>query len=279
MMYDKTNGYVIAILSNGKVLRESNGSVHLPFNSEYSIRLKNNKSGLKAQVEVSVDGTSIIGDERLVLNPHQSLDLERMILDGDNCSGRKLKFVPLDDDDVQDPTSSENGIVEVKFFEELNWPKIYIAEDPFRGSEKHPIWGGGIITTPNTDPHWRYHTGTPTDYLRSSLTSKPQHCYYSNSVGAGISGNLQATNCVLSTDAGSNGATVEGSESTQQFTDVQGFPVLAKETSVLRLKLVGIEDKKPVYVKDTRKIYCPECRKRNSRKFKFCPNCGTSLPR
>lgn len=109
-MTHSVNGYVLAIRdSNKKILREFNGKVYLPFHSEYSLFIKNTGSG-RALAKVEIDGTDVLGGERLVIPAYGGADLERFL-----PSDRKFKFVPTSDSRVQDPTSGENGIVKVTF--------------------------------------------------------------------------------------------------------------------------------------------------------------------
>jgi hypothetical protein len=74
MMYSKN--FVVAVKHNGKVLREEGDIVKVPFGAEYTVLLKNLNS-VRAKVTVSIDGTSAI--ESLVLQPNQSIDLERYL--------------------------------------------------------------------------------------------------------------------------------------------------------------------------------------------------------
>ena len=113
-----SNGFVLAVKdSNKKILRELSGRVFLPFYSEYSLLLKNINS-VRAVCSVSIDGTDVLGGEELIIRAGDSVDLERFLADGNLTSGRKFKFVPLSDSKVQDPSSSENGLIEVRFWKE-----------------------------------------------------------------------------------------------------------------------------------------------------------------
>jgi hypothetical protein len=54
MMY--SNKLVASIKSNGKILREFNDKVYVPFGTEYSILIKNLNT-VRASVNIFVDGT------------------------------------------------------------------------------------------------------------------------------------------------------------------------------------------------------------------------------
>jgi hypothetical protein len=120
-----SNNFVLAVKdSNRKILREMGGKVYLPFQSEYSPLLKNNNS-VRASCAVSIDGTDVLGGRELIIGSFCSIDLERFIVDGDMNKGNKFKFVPLSDSRIQDPSSVEDGIIEVKFWKEKSYYITY----------------------------------------------------------------------------------------------------------------------------------------------------------
>lgn len=232
MMFN--NQFVLAIKSKGKVLRESQGCVHLPFNSEYALFMKNNHS-CRASCSVDIDGTNVLGDHELIIPAYGCIDLERFIVDGDMNKGKKFKFVPLSHKDVQDPTSSENGIVKVTFWKEFQpyiIPQFTYTNDSY---------------------------GSCPGILRSKTVSS----------GITFSSNV-AYSCCASYD----GATVEGSDSNQQFSTTSGF---AKEaiSTVLTLRLVGHDH--TVTVHDTRTKYCSSCGIKVKYNDNFCSGCGSRL--
>jgi len=117
------NNYVVSVLVNDKPQREMNvngkRSIQLPFDSEYKIRLKN-QTNLRALVNIFIDGAPVfLGGRQLILEPKQSLDLERFV--GELESGRKFKFVKqekLGDAGHFDPTTSDLGKLSVEFVPE-----------------------------------------------------------------------------------------------------------------------------------------------------------------
>ena len=86
------NDFVLAVIYKGKVLRETNGTVYLPYGSEYIIRLKN-KHSRTAVADVSIDGTSI-SQGGFIVPAHSSIDLERFVVDGNiiTCGGAMAAF-------------------------------------------------------------------------------------------------------------------------------------------------------------------------------------------
>ncbi len=266
MAYDSQ--FIICVLHNGHPVREINGTVSVPFSSEYKIRLKNKHSYLRAKARVWVDGrkASNLGD--FILNAGETLDLERF-LDNKLDSGNKFKFVPLSDRRVNDPTDSNNGVIKVEFYREYDYTKNITITDPKPWKPVKPWPGNG------NDFYWNHSGATPVTYTsggRSSSCSPP---------------NIE-TSCDVSVNYISNsfvdpnaGATVEGGYSGQQFTygaDFQTdiFPV------TLTLKVKGLSHKKTSTIEPPKKIkkkvrFCSNCARRRSRMAdKFCPRCGNS---
>lgn len=244
-----SNGFVIALKNaNKEVLRETNnGTVYLPFYSEYSLLLKNNNNR-KAQVTIKIDGTNVLGNSFIILHPNESTDLERFIIDRNLNSGNKFKFVPKDDSRVADPSNEENGNIEVTFkLEKQFYPTIEI-------NDKFP------------QKHWKsYRKDRRTDYS-SSLYSQE------------LSNNVMfcSTSLVAPSQAG---ATIEGSYSNQKFT-YGTIGELEPLSTILKLKILA-----PVAttqwtvststINETKKKYCTNCGKRLKFRDLYCNKCGT----
>ncbi len=255
--------FVLSVIYDGHPVKEtgrkSRKEIVVPFDSEYKIRLKNkNDRSCTAKVFIDDKQVSQLGD--FIIHAGGTLDLERFV-DRSLEMGKKFKFVPLDHEDVDDPTSSDNGIIKVEFRKASQKNGITILPaDPW------VIWP----TQPNTLPPFRTHgddltwTTTSSKYTYSGTTNEiPMANIYTCS-------NLDAplTKCFSETVV-SDGATVEGGSSNQSFTysnlDVE------EHATVLRLKIVGIENsatERSMYK------YCSSCGYKIKRKAKFCSGCG-----
>lgn len=260
-----SNLFAIAIKVNGKVLRESGDSVHLPFGSEYSILLKNLNS-VRADVKVQVDGQDASGGS-LIVNSGASIDLERFIKNGNLDRGNKFKFIERSAS-VEDHRGIgvEDGLVRVEYRFEKVEPKMVEYVRHIYRDEYHEPW---YPAYPNP-----YHPIWP---------PRPWISYNSTTRSSGISGQsmgafqgAQNLNCVQGMNA--SGITVPGSESSQKFVHVKGFPLEA-QAHVIVLRLFGAVGEqavtKPVTVKSKPK--CVTCGKSNKSNLKFCGNCGTAL--
>jgi len=272
MAYDSQ--FVICVLHNGHPVREINGTVSVPFSTEYQIRLKNKHSYLRAKARVWVDGrkASNLGD--FILNAGETLDLERF-LDNALDSGNRFKFVPLSDGRVNDPTDPSNGIIKVEFYREYDYSKnITITTKPKPWKPVDP-WPGT-----SDDASWQY---TPTVFTGGSSSSS-----MGGTTNISTSCNVSYLSEVAYKHVDPNaGATVEGGHSGQQFTygaDFQTdiFPV------TLTLKLKGISKPDPLecqvwekgdkVTRRKKKVrFCSHCARRRSRMAdKFCPRCGNT---
>ena len=282
-------GFVVAIRNdNGEVLRESSGQeVYLPFESEYSLRLKNNNNR-RAVAEIFIDGTKVLGDHKIIVDANSFVDVERFCIDGDLNSGRKLRFVKADESDsrVQDPTSPENGIVKVRFWLEKNDRTIIINHNPW--GHNWDYWS------------WKKHTHNyeydPPDYVTgkqdrvSGSGKKGGFCappgdssstmgYVENVGSSSVNYSCNLNDSLeIKSSAGfmhrgveEKGATVEGSYSSQSFSE---GTIGELETRYTEIVLTIKASKSPVTVRDTRTKYCSDCGYRAKRMAKFCMECG-----
>jgi len=260
MMY--SNGFALAVKKNGNTLREvrrdGRMTTFLPFNSEYSIFLKNNNDR-RALVNIFVDGTLAVSD--LVIRPNWSGDIERFLVDGNLDSGRKFKFVSLDHPDVQDPSSQENGVIKAEFWleKEFRMPAIHV--DPWdHKTIGYPPYRPWTKTDDNTGEF------TNTGGLIGSSGMR------TNSISSSMLRSCNVSKQSLTADAG---ATVEGGYSGQSF-GTTTFGIKEPNSTILEVCLRSSD--KAVTVKDTRNRKCVECGRKARKRDNFCPGCGASLP-
>lgn len=262
MAYDSQ--FVICVLHNGRVLRESNsGTIHMPFDSEYKVRLKNKHRFLRAKARVSIDGREVSNLGDFILQPGETLDLERF-LDHSMTDGHRFKFVPLSDGRVADPTDHENGFIKVEFYREVE--RRPLPRPPIRRAR----WDDSV-TCKN---------------LGSSVGSRGSSNYTHTVTNVEIptSGPILGMNCVTPiSSTGEAGATVEGGHSGQSFVygdtfETETYPV------TLTLRLRGIERFKWEYDVNGRPTprkrrikFCPGCGARRRNLEKFCAECGTAF--
>ncbi len=269
MAYDSQ--LVLCVLHKGSPVREIGRTVHLPFHSEYKIRLKNKHRALRTKAKVWVDGRLVSNLGDFILQPNETLDLERF-LDESMARGRKFKFVPLGDDRVNDSTDPENGIIKVEFYRERwNNPPIgpILTINPI-----HPYWKG----LPD-GPNWVYTPTHTTDgYFNGTVDNTPDNRVTTSCFNSSIS----PINTSYTFE--SAGATVEGGHSGQSFTygddfETETYPI------TLELRVRGLDQRRvdwddnpsiPFPKKKKRIKFCPSCGTKRHGMAKFCHSCGTA---
>ncbi len=258
--------FVLSIIHDGHPVKETGyrGSkeVAVPFDSEYKIRLKN-KNDRSCTARVFIDGKRVsqLGD--VIINAGGTIDLERYI-DRSLDQGKRFKFVALDHPDVDDPTSSSNGIIKVEFRKakhqngikiDFDW-RDFVWMPPYKEDNNGPQW----VYTDDKTTAGKYPQEGTVYYSSSNVINDTMKC-----CAGGESQSRSFT---------APGATVEGSKSNQQFTysslEVEDYAV------VLKLKIVGIEKKDSVMYHSKYK-YCTQCGQRVKRVDKYCSECGRKI--
>ncbi len=294
--------FVACIKHGGKVLREQGENVFVPFGAEYQISLKNLNS-VKALVKVWVDGTDATdGTTGLIVEPNQTVDLERFIRAGNMSSGNRFKFIERTEAIENGPRGikAEDGLIRisVKFAQQPVKIEPY-QNSPFRGYQRQ-IGDSWPTVTPYVPPQpmWTTVTSTTTKYpdfeclkkdiemgkigAAGSLGAAAEYLNASASASASsadafgkVFGEVFAQSCSAQP---APGITVPGSISSQQFVQVSDFPLDGQE-HILVFKLVGKVGEKPVEKPVTVKTQpvCTSCGTKNKATSKFCRECGTAL--
>lgn len=286
MMYNQK--MVASIKVKGKILREFKDTVYVPFNSEFTILLKNLNT-VRAIVNVFIDGENAVPGG-LVIDPGRSVDLERWIKNGNLTEGNRFKFIERTAKIEEGPRGikEEDGLIRVEYQFEMPRPIININNIV-----------GGLHYPPGVrsgDQYWTKAMGTaaPTSYnvngvLRSADFSNGENA---RSFASAAIADYTAKNNIVAQSASvhdgaatmdwcSNevGITVPGSKSEQKF---QHTTVGALDPTVhsIILRIVGdLGNNKPVTEAVTVKHApeCVTCGHKNKHTAKFCSQCGTSL--
>ncbi|KKL69140.1 hypothetical protein LCGC14_2117930 [marine sediment metagenome] len=176
-----------------------------------------NGHGQRATARVWIDGAQVsqLGD--FVVPANGGIDLERF-LDRSLTEGKRFKFVSLDHPDVDDPGRSENGEIRVEFrLEKQVKPEDYLL--------------------------------IPHDQWQFQYNRVPMR--FEGTIDIPVSGAMDANDSTISAGEVSNdsvlvsnssstlpGATVQGSDSDQQFTKIH-FEI-GEAVTTLELRMVGI---------------------------------------
>lgn len=261
--------FVLSVIQDGHPVKEAGNrwekEIAIPFDSEYKIRLKN-KNDRSCTARVFIDGKKVsqLGD--VIVTAGGTIDLERYI-NRSLKKGKRFKFVPVNHPDVDDPTSSSNGIIEVEFKKAKQENGIKLDSDwNWNGFNWVPPYkedNDGPVRTGN-------HDGTTAGAFMGDVASTTAMYSASNNMSKGKSFGKGLGRLMSSKSLVSAGATVEGSKSNQQFS----YSSLEVESYVttLRLKMVGI-GKKDV-VRNSVYKYCSKCGSKIKRVDKYCSECG-----
>jgi len=263
MVYKKQ--FAAAIKVANKTLRENGKRVNLPFQSEYSIFMKN-QSTVRALINISIDGNHIT-PHGLVLKGGQSVDLERFLE-----SNRKLKFIERTSAIAAHlgENVADSSIVIKYSFEKIT----HTVETVFiKGQDVHHYHNRYVYPSPYRPNDIWYNASAGS----SKVDGVGARGISANSVN--LNANFTATASLASDDGiisfaepqNDVGITVEGSESFQKVESVSSFPVESKEYTI-EFELVG---GKTVTTKS--KIVCKTCGKKVKAKFDYCPDDGTYL--
>lgn len=258
--------FVLSVIHDGRPVKETGREwtreVAIPFDSEYKIRLKN-KNDRSCTARVFIDGKKVsqLGD--VIVTSGGTIDLERYI-DQSLDKGKKFKFVPLDHKDVDDPTSSSNGIIEVEFRKAKQQNGIKIDRDwrdfdwvpPYKEDNNGPgtFRDGGFVGDAAND--------TVTYSASNNMSKGMTKC---SSGGWEI---MKSRKSFVSA-----GATVEGSKSNQKFS--YSSLEVEEHAVILKLKIVGIDNRD--VVRNNVYKYCSKCGNKVKRVDKYCSECGHKI--
>jgi hypothetical protein len=246
------NNFVVVIKSRGKILREKNGCVMLPFGAEYSILLKNLDSK-RAVASVSVDGDEVLDNCRIIVPENNSVELKGKM------KGNKVKH-------------------RFKFIEKTKQISKHRGDRPDDGLVRVEYWfEQDFDPTPWVIPLMSY---TYTDKCKFT-DSNSYTTNGSNILGSYTNGGLEnvtySYNC--STPHGNDGITVQGSKTNQDFVEGTTWALeLSSNVIVLQLRgynKKGVQVERAVTVKT--RFRCPTCGRKSKSSAKWCSNCGTNL--
>lgn len=254
------NSFVAAIKVNGKILREQIDKVFLPFNSEYSIILKNLDKSRRAEVYIKIDSKDVLNGS-LIMHPDSEIELERFVESLD--SGYKFKFIERTEkiENHRGITLSD-GLIEISFAHEISYPR-YNQFPKITVNEPVDFWKPGheVLSYPGV-----FHPSALSSTCFNNAVSS--NCVYRGSIGGSLSGSTNAT------PLGNNiGITTQGSESNQQFSKAAPLGLCTSMETII-FNLFG-DVSRPLEVKT--KIECPMCKTKNKSKNKYCVECGTNL--
>ena len=262
MMYK--NNFIVVIKCNGKVLRETNGCVRLPFGSQYSILLKNLESR-KSVARVSVDGDDTCSGDRIIVLPNTSVELKGKMSNGK--VRHNFKFIERTKEiSNYRGNKVDDGLIRVEYWFE----KEYVEFEPSPWILGHQ---SSVYLDRCDGP---FTSGGSTSSFNSSDSVTCCCSFTGNSTTKRSSSNTKNKSNVPKTDIG---ITVQGSKTNQDFVNGYTKP-LEKGSSVVVIQLKGSTNtgarlRKEVTTKT--RFKCPTCGRKSKSSAKWCSSCGTNL--
>jgi len=255
------NNFIAVVKSGGRILREHNGEVRLPFGSEYSVLLKN-KDSRKAVASISIDGQSVT-EGRIIVDGFSEVELLGF-LKGTRVRN-KFKFIQKTDEIVEHRGDKvDDGIVTVEY-----WFEKVVVEQTITKTywELQPYF---YPTYPDRRRKWN-----DGEYWCSSGTTSALLETTTDTVR-----DMGVVNCVYTANVTQDeGITVKGSETNQNF-NYGNTKTLEEQSNVINIVLKGYKNSgikvdKPVTT--SQKVQCPTCGRNVKSSVKYCSNCGTYL--
>lgn len=228
------NKFVLTVFHNGNIVKElENGQINLPFGSEYKVRLKN-KHNRRAICKLFIDGENVSGGG-FIIDAHSHIDVERSV-----DVAKKFKFVSLDSDEAHEfgkngPNHSKiKGTIRAEFALEKQYtcdPVIPVMNpDPWKHwgyPQKRVTWeypkvtssvGDGLIKYGNMLNKLTYESklSDSKDLSFGDDSSALKNSVFYSSICDSSAFETKTSGQVPLKD----GATVEGSYSTQSFQHV-----------------------------------------------------------
>jgi hypothetical protein len=284
------NKLAACIKVGGKVLRENKDEVYIPFGSSYAISVKNLNS-VRASVRITIDGVDVLDGNDLVINPNQTIDINRSIKDGNLNSGNAFKFIERTGK-IEDHRGIkiDDGLIRIEYAFEVPKP-VVIEEHVYRRRIHHDwpyYWPYGITNKSSSIPP--YSNRLTRSYADVDNMAYGQSTSSFQDIGAntqiGTNGgnavrcNYSANSIPTRSEAAAPevGITVPGEVISQSFSMVDRFKT-EDVTHSMVFRLLGVRGEEPVKkaitVKDT--VKCDTCGTKNKAHAKFCTECGTSL--
>lgn len=257
--------FVATVKCGGRILRERDGKVVLPFGAEYSILLRN-LSTRKASIKVSIDGKDVLDGKSLIVESNASMDLERFI-DDSLDSGNRFKFIRKTQEIVDHRGHRiDDGIIIVEFAFEQTIRNVITTTEHHHYDHYHDHC--------HHYDRWSWYPYYQTYWYGPLQSTGVQYASNSENEIRCCSAQLNA----LSAPLPDEGITVKGSESQQHFH--QGWIGQLDPSEVIIIRLVGEDTKgipisEPITVKD--KFTCSSCGRASDSTVQFCGNCGTAL--
>lgn len=267
--YEQKDNYSLSFVKKPMV-------VYLEDGDEFQIQLFNpTNQVVGAKIEFNGELSWYSSDKSIVLRPGERVWLERYL-----DSPHKFKFSTYTVSGGKETKEAikDNGLLRIKFYYEdktLHYDNTFITcAEPYHtyycnGTGSNMVLGSNIDST-ITACNGEVNT---LGFANSVSTSASSYCTTTKSLDL----DSEPTRCKTSYKSRSieTGRVEEGSYSGQDFNHVYynfaSYPFFTKEIQIMPMS------RKQYGKNDLHKVYCTNCGKKLSNKYKFCPACGTKV--
>jgi hypothetical protein len=253
-----SNNFVVAIVHDGKFSEETkDGVVALPFEAEYTIRLRN-KHNRRAVAKVFIDDENVTQDG-IVVPANHYVDLERPV-----SNAKKFKFVSAKSGEAIDygknnKTDGSNGIIRVEWQLEREYKPSYdVHHHHDIWKSKRPIYGGRSRGGPCGQ-------SVGSSFIPATMDEGTTLNF--------LDGN-EPTRRLISREGLQEGCTVAGSHSHQRFTTVH-IDLESGPPTVIQLILKGYKEEQAQAHSGVG--YCGKCGNNLQNNWNFCTRCGAKV--
>ncbi len=272
--------FVAEVKVNGRILRIKNGSVYLPFGSEYTLYLKNLNSK-RASVNVSIDSEDVLDNNSLLLDANSSTELQGFLRG--NVARNCFKFINKTQQIAEHRgDKADDGLIRIEFAFEKPQPEPWIKKTIDEVHHYHH----------NEPTKWTYYNTPDWNKSRGIQNSGESAMNISTASAGGpppvssqkvnYSSNVTMDSLGVAPQAVPNvdeGITVKGSKVHQSFRYSSIGELEDSTVIIISLKGLTGETNKPIQdaVTVKTKIECPTCGTKATSSAKYCANCGTFL--
>ena len=250
--------WIVNPKDRGRKAIKNGRNIYLNDGQEFQIELFNPMTST-VMAEIKIDKKTVSAGG-LILRPGQRIYLDCFIAD-------RKKFIFktyfVEDSESAAAAIADNGLVEVKFFEE----DVYV---PYSNG----LYYSDNITYTSPSINYSDHSG---GILRSRPLSKntlsSENVFFSNTIDAFDTSSMERG--ITTTSSIETGRIEKGDISSQQFTSVymnfKYTPIAQVEYKLLP------ESQRPIETSELKKNFCSECGFKLKGTEKFCPSCGEKL--
>lgn len=273
MVYSKK--FVVVLKVDGRILREFNHenisefesecSLLLPFDTEYSLLCKNLESR-DAKMRIWIDGEDVLGGNAIIVRGNDFTELEGF-MDSNGRVRNKFKFIQKTEQIVKHRGDKiDDGMIRIEWQYEKPKPVTVDIHNVY-----YYQYDWKLVNPIPCNP-WYPYTPTVTCGSNISFNANAKDVEFTNTCSCDI-GMSQA--CIPAPD---EGITVKGSEANQLFnTGYIGELEPNSHVIVIRLRGEFKTSKVIVPIEVKTKIQCPTCGNVSKSGNKFCSNCGTCI--